>query len=883
MSTLTPMMVQYLEIHEQVPDALLFFRLGDFYELFFDDALVASRELEIALTGRNCGLEEKAPMCGVPYHAAQSYIVRLIEKGYKVAICEQVEDPKDAKGIVKREIVRIISPGTISEGKLLESKKNNYLMALYFKDQHLGIASLDISTGDFFVTEIYEKNKEALMSNLFDEIGRLMPSEIILNPNLFEDSKTITRIETNFGIMTNLYPEKYFNRLKGEKRILDQFKVFALGALDLENRHHAISAAGALLAYLDNTQMRALDHIKSLNYYESQDYMLLDLSSRRNLELTQTLRTLEKKGSLLGVLDQTITAMGGRVLRRWLETPLLKLAAIKKRQKTVRAFYDHPEKLNAFKKILSKVYDFERLCGKIAFGSATPRDLLALKQSIGALPEIDALLKSFEDADFSGIFTSEDLLNDLWSLIDSSIDDNAPLVIKDGHVIKSGFNEKIDHFREASEKGQDWLRNLEIEEKEKTGIKNLKVRYNRVFGYFIEVTKSNLDQVPERYIRKQTLSNAERYFTPELKAMEDQILGAQDGLAQCEAQIFQRIRKKILAEIMRIQTKASQVAQLDALYSLAIVALANDYTCPELSDDTSLDIQNGRHPVVEDMIGKQYFITNDCLLNDENQRIILITGPNMAGKSTFIRQVALIVLMAQIGSFVPADAAKIGIVDRIFTRVGASDDLASGQSTFMVEMTEVANILKNATSKSLIILDEIGRGTSTFDGISIAWAVVEHLYDDTKIGAKTLFATHYHELTELENIKSGIKNFSIRLKETPDGVIFLRKIIPGPADQSYGIEVAKLAGFPKPVTLRAQEILNHLESGEDTYRNELLNTSPPSFEEPKANQLNFFEIAKTITAEEEEALLTLRDLNMDEMSPIEIMNLVYELRKRIGE
>ncbi len=883
MSTLTPMMVQYLKIHEEVPDALLFFRLGDFYELFFDDAITASRELEIALTGRNCGLEEKAPMCGVPYHAAQNYIVRLIEKGYKVAICEQVEDPKDAKGIVKREIVRIISPGTISEGKLLESKRNNYLMALYFKEETLGIASLDISTGDFFVTEIHEKNKDTLMSQLFDEIGRLMPSEIILNPHLFEDSSLIKRIESCFGIMTNLYPEKYFNLSKGEKRILDQFKVFALGALDLENRCHAISAAGALLTYLDHTQMRALDHIKSLNYYESQDYMLLDLSTRRNLELTQTLRALEKKGSLLGVLDQTITAMGGRVLRRWLETPLLKVKAIKKRQNTVSAFYDHPEKLKTFKKILSKVYDFERLCGKIAFGSATPKDLLALKQSLGALPNIDALLKTFENADFSGIFTSTDLLDDLWSFIDSAIDDNAPLVIKDGYVIKSGFNEKIDRYRQASEKGHDWLRDLEIQEKEKTGIKNLKVKYNRIFGYFIEVTKSNLDQVPERYIRKQTLSNAERYFTPELKEMEDQILGAQDSLVVCETQIFQEIRKKLLSQIMRIQTKASEVAQLDALYSLAIVALANDYVCPELSDDAILDIQNGRHPVVENMIGKQYFITNDCFLDNEKQRIILITGPNMAGKSTFIRQVALIVLMAQIGSFVPAEAAKIGIIDRIFTRVGASDDLASGQSTFMVEMTEVANILKNATSRSLIILDEIGRGTSTFDGISIAWAVVEHLYDHKTIGAKTLFATHYHELTELENIKSGIKNFSIQLKETPDGVVFLRKIRPGPADQSYGIEVAKLAGFPPPVTLRAQEILSHLESGEDTYRNELLSSSSLSFEEPKANQLDFFEIANTITPEEEQALLTLRGLKMDEMSPIEIMNLVYELRKRIGE
>lgn len=883
MSTLTPMMLQYLEIHEEVPDALLFFRLGDFYELFFEDALTASRELEIALTGRNCGLEEKAPMCGVPYHAAQSYIIRLIEKGYKVAICEQVEDPKEAKGIVKREIIQIISPGTISEGKLLEAKKNNFLMALYLRDQTLGIASLDISTGDFFVTEIQHKNEEQLIASLFDEIGRLMPSEIILNATLFAHAEVTEGIEKRFAIMANLYPDKFFHLKKSEGRILDQFKVFALGALDLENRSHAIAAAGALLAYLDNTQRRDLNHIKTLSYYENQDYMLLDLSTRRNLELTQTLRTLEKKGSLLGVLDDTVTAMGGRVLRRWLETPLLKKEAIIKRQAIVETFYNHPEKLEPFKKILKKVYDFERLCGKIAFGSATPRDLLALKQSIGALPEIDLLLKSFTNANFSGIFSSEDLLTDIWTLIDRSIDDDAPLVIKDGHVIKDGFNQDVDDFRDASEKGQDWLRDLEIAEKEKTKIKNLKVKYNRVFGYFLEVTKSNLDMVPKHYIRKQTLANAERYFTPELKEMENKILGAQEGLLRFEKQIFQDIRKQILDEIQRIQEKASQVAQLDALYSLANVAINNHYVCPTLSDDGIIEIENGRHPVVEKMIGSHYFIGNDCFLDTEKQKIMLITGPNMAGKSTFIRQVALIVLMAQIGSFVPADAGRIGIVDRIFTRVGASDDLASGQSTFMVEMTEVANILKNATAKSLIILDEIGRGTSTFDGISIAWAVVEHLYDAKQIGAKTLFATHYHELTELENIKPGIKNFSIHLKETPDGVVFLRKIRLGPADQSYGIEVAKLAGFPKPVILRSQEILKHLESGEATYRNELLTTAPPSFEEAKANQLNFFEIAKAITPEEEAALLTLRDLNMDEMSPIEIMNLVYELRKKIGE
>lgn len=881
MAQLTPMMTQYLQIHEEVPDALLFFRLGDFYEMFFDDAIKASRELEIALTGRDCGLEERAPMCGVPYHAAQNYITRLVEKGYKVAICEQVEDPKEAKGIVKREIVRVISPGTISEGKLLQSKKNNYLMTLYLENNCLGIASLDVSTGDFYVTQIEGKTKEQWMSQLADEIGRLLPAEVILNPTLFKDIQALGLIENTFGILASLYPEKYFNIKNGCKRIIEQFNVYALGALDLEKREHAIAAAGGLLAYLDATQKRALIHIKTIKYYNSRDYMVLDLSTRRNLELTQTLRTLEKKGSLLGVLDKTVTAMGGRTLRRWLEAPLLSKESILERQGCVESFYHNSPRLPELKTILTKVYDLERLCAKLSFGTINPKDLLALKQSLGALPLVKDFLDMMESEKLHYLFDGDDLLIDIWKHIDKSIDDDAPMVLKDGHVIKIGFHQEIDEFREATDKGQDWIRDLECRERERTGIKNLKVKYNRIFGYFIEVTKSNFSQVPEDYIRKQTLANAERYFTPELKDMENKILGAQEGLLRCETQVFQEIRDNLLTEIPRIQKKAKEVAELDAIYSLAIVAQQNRYVCPEITDEKTLKITNGRHPVVEDMIGTHHFIGNDCTLDDDEQRMLIITGPNMAGKSTFIRQVAIITLMAQIGSFVPADAANIGVVDRIFTRVGASDDLASGQSTFMVEMTEVANILKNATNKSLVILDEIGRGTSTFDGISIAWAVVEYLHNEDSVGAKTLFATHYHELTELESLKPGIKNYSIRLKDTPDGVIFLRKIIPGPADQSYGIEVAKLAGFPVGVTKRAREILGHLESGEDTYRKELLVKEPPILSGGKGNQLNFFDVAKGMTVEEESALGTIRELKIDEMSPIEVMIVIDQLRKKL--
>ncbi len=874
---LTPMMQQYLEIHEKVADAILFFRLGDFYEMFFDDALKASRELEITLTGRECGLDEKAPMCGVPYHSAESYITRLVEKGYKVAICEQVEDPAVAKGIVKREIIRVISPGTIADGKLLESKKNNYLMSLYQDRNRIGLAYLDISTGDFFVTELSGRNLTEL---LMDEIGKIGPAEILVNPNLFKDSAVIKTLEQRFEIMTNLYPAKYFELKASEARLKEQFDVYSLTALGLEKKEHCVRAAGALLQYIDETQKRVLTHISHVSYYKSDEYMILDLSTRKNLELTETLRSGEKRGSLLWVLDRTVTAMGGRMLRRWLEAPLLDPEAIKKRQDQVEELYLNPGALPELKAVLMKVYDLERICGKISFGTCTPKDLLALKQSAGALPELRNLIKSLEAPQLNAHYGESDLLTDLYELIDAAIDDQAPFALKEGHVIKKGYHPQIDEYREAGEKGRDWIRDLETRERERTGIKSLKVKYNRVFGYFIEITKSNLDQTPEDYIRKQTLANSERFFTPELKEMETKILGAEERLGQLEYEVFQSVRNQIIEQIARIQQCARDVAECDVLYALAQVAIAGHYVKPEITGDHRLIIKNGRHPVVEALVGENHFVANDADFDGEDLRMMLITGPNMAGKSTYIRQVAVLTLMAQIGSFIPADEAVIGVVDRIFTRVGASDDLATGQSTFMVEMTEVSNILKNATADSLVILDEIGRGTSTFDGISIAWAVVEYLWDPKIIGAKTLFATHYHELTELEQLKPGIKNFSIGVKETADGVVFLRKIKPGSADQSYGIEVAELAGFPKAVTRRARKILKRLDEGEETYRAGMI-----SEEGAHSEQVSMFNLVEgPVVSEAEEAVLeALRGLSINEMTPMEAMNRLYELKKQLDE
>jgi len=871
---LTPMMQQYLEIHEKAKNAILFFRLGDFYEMFFDDALLASKVLELTLTGRECGLEDRAPMCGVPYHSAENYITTLVEKGYKVAICEQVEDPATAQGLVKREIIRIISPGTVSEGKLLKEGKNNYLMALYEETHKIGMAYVDISTGDFYVTDFEHTNGNN--QSLFDEVGRIKPAEILVNPVLFKNTGLIKQLEERFHVMTNLFPGKYFQEKASATRIKKQFKVFALGALGLENQEHCIRATGALLRYIDETQKRALSHINTLNTYHNNAYMMLDLSSRRNLELTETLRSGEKRGSLLWVLDQTVTAMGSRMLRRMIEAPLLKKAEIITRQDQIEELFRRPGTLDELKKILSKVYDMERLCGRISFGTCTPKDLLALKQSIAILPELKTYFENIEATTLFEKYGDADMLVDVFTLIEQTLDDNAPMALKDGHVIKKGFSKEIDEYREASDHGKEWLKTLEQTEKERTGIKKLRIKYNKVFGYFIEITNSYLGSVPDNYIRKQTLTNAERFFTPELKEMENKILGAEESLARLEYMAFATLREKITAEMPRIQKRAKHLAMVDALYALAQVALKNNYIRPEIREDGILMIENGRHPVVEALIGENNFIANDTAFDGENLKMMLITGPNMAGKSTYIRQTAIITLMAQVGSFVPAQSARIGIVDRIFTRVGASDDLVSGQSTFMVEMTEVSNILNNATENALVILDEIGRGTSTFDGISIAWAVVEALYER---GVKTLFATHYHELIELEQLKTGIKNYSIRLKETPNGVVFLRKINLGPADRSYGIEVAELAGFPKAVIERSREILALLDEDETTYRKELLETRQQAVKE---SQMSFIQVEPTMTKAEEEALVALRSLSLNELTPIQALNKLYQLQKKIS-
>lgn len=875
---LTPMMQQYLKTHEKVPDAILFFRLGDFYEMFFDDALKASRELEIALTGRDCGLDERAPMCGVPYHAAETYIAKLVEKGYKVAICEQLEDPATAKGIVKRDIIRVVSPGTIADSASLQAKRNNYLMSLCMDGQTVGLAYLDISTGESFVTEISGAN---VMARTIDEIAKVGPAEILMNATLYKEENVVKTLKERFDMMISLYPSHAFEYKGACARILDQFHVFSLLSLGLEDHDSSVRAAGALLGYVDETQKRVLNHINHLSCYKPDEYMVLDLATRRNLELTETIRSGEKRGSLLWVLDKTVTAMGGRLLRRWVEAPLLSAEAISHRLDRIEEFTKNPGAMPELKAILGRVYDLERICGKIAFGNCNPKDLLALKQSIEALKALNDFFQTVDAPAWQSVFGGGDDLLDVYTRIQDGIDDDAPMAIKDGRVIKAGYNAEIDTYREAGDKGKDWIRDLETRERERTGIRSLKVKYNRVFGYFIEVTKSNLSQVPEDYIRKQTLTNAERYFTPALKEMETKILGSEERLAQLEYQFFQEIRETILSEIARIQHRARDIAACDALYALAVVALNNHYVRPELRDDGIIDIKAGRHPVVEALIGEDHYVTNDCLLDNECERMMLITGPNMAGKSTYIRQVAVITLLAQIGSFVPADEAQISLVDRIFTRVGASDDLATGQSTFMVEMTEVSNILKNATAKSLVILDEIGRGTSTFDGISIAWAVVEYLWDTNTLGAKTLFATHYHELTELATMKEGIANYSIMVKETADGVVFLRKIRPGSVDKSYGIEVAKLAGFPPAVTARAQEILTHLEQGESTYREGMLASEKPAF---LANQIDMFNLAPSAPAmtEDEQAVLdTIKDLNINGMTPMDAMNALNQLNNRL--
>lgn len=880
MAALTPMMQQYMAIKEQYKDCILFYRLGDFYEMFYDDALTASRELEITLTGKNCGQEERAPMCGVPYHAVDVYLNKLVAKGYKVAICEQAEDPKQAKGIVKREVIRIVTPGTNLSQQALDEGRNNYLMCLVYDNNQFGLAITDISTGDFYTTEV------ATLKELYDEIHRFSPSEIICNDSFYMSGASLDDFKDRLHVSVSTLDTWYMDEAVSVQKIKEHFKVASLDGLGMTDFPSGTLAVGALLLYLYETQKNTLDNLTKITPYRSGGYMIIDSATNRNLELIETLREKQKKGSLLWVLDKTKTAMGARLMRNWIEQPLIEKKKITARQDAVEELYNDMITREEIREYLNAVYDLERLVTRISYRTANPRDLIAFKTSLGMIPPVKQLLSQAKSAELKEIDERMDCLEDIYDLIEKSIQDEPPIMIREGGMIKEGYNEDVDKFRLSRTEGKTWLAELEAREKEKTGIKNLRVRYNKVFGYYLEVTNSYKELVPEDWTRKQTLANAERYITPELKELEDMILGAEDKLAALEYDLYCEVRDSIGEQVVRIQETAKAIAHLDVLASLACVAQSNDYVRPSINTKGVIDIQGGRHPVVEKMNNNQMFIDNDTYLDNKNHRISIITGPNMAGKSTYMRQSALIVLMAQIGSFVPAKSANIGIVDRIFTRVGASDDLASGQSTFMVEMTEVANILRNATSRSLLILDEIGRGTSTFDGLSIAWAVVEHISNPKLLGAKTLFATHYHELTELEGKLDSVNNYCIAVREQGDDIIFLRKIIRGGADKSYGIQVARLAGVPDSVIDRAKEIASWLEETDvtDKAKNLQVRTSAKKKEVvreavPAEKQMSLFDIYPA----DHPVLKELAGLDVSNMTPIQALNTLYELQKRLKE
>lgn len=880
MAALTPMMQQYMAIKEQYKDCILFYRLGDFYEMFYDDALTASRELEITLTGKNCGQEERAPMCGVPYHAVDVYLNKLVAKGYKVAICEQAEDPKQAKGIVKREVIRIVTPGTNLSQQALDEGRNNYLMCLVYDNNQFGLAITDISTGDFYTTEV------ATLKELYDEIHRFSPSEIICNDSFYMSGASLDDFKDRLHVSVSTLDTWYMDEAVSVQKIKEHFRVASLDGLGLTDFPSGTLAVGALLLYLYETQKNTLDNLTKITPYRSGGYMIIDSATNRNLELIETLREKQKKGSLLWVLDKTKTAMGARLMRNWIEQPLIEKKKITARQDAVEELYNDMITREEIREYLNAVYDLERLVTRISYRTANPRDLIAFKTSLGMIPPVKQLLSQAKSAELKEIDERMDCLEDIYDLIEKSIQNEPPIMIREGGMIKEGYNEDVDKFRLSRTEGKTWLAELEAREKEKTGIKNLRVRYNKVFGYYLEVTNSYKELVPEDWTRKQTLANAERYITPELKELEDMILGAEDKLAALEYDLYCEVRDSIGEQVVRIQETAKAIAHLDVLASLACVAQSNDYVRPSINTKGVIDIQGGRHPVVEKMNNNQMFIDNDTYLDNKNHRISIITGPNMAGKSTYMRQSALIVLMAQIGSFVPAKSANIGIVDRIFTRVGASDDLASGQSTFMVEMTEVANILRNATSRSLLILDEIGRGTSTFDGLSIAWAVVEHISNPKLLGAKTLFATHYHELTELEGKLDSVNNYCIAVREQGDDIIFLRKIIRGGADKSYGIQVARLAGVPDSVIDRAKEISSWLEETDvtDKAKNLQVRTSAKKKEVvreavPAEKQMSLFDIYPA----DHPVLKELAGLDVSNMTPIQALNTLYELQKRLKE
>ena len=879
MAELTPMMKQYMETKSQYQDCILFYRLGDFYEMFFEDALTASRELEITLTGKNCGQEEKAPMCGVPYHAVEGYLNRLVAKGYKVAICEQVEDPKTTKGIVKREVVRIVTPGTNLDTQALDETKNNYIMCIVYIADRYGVSVADISTGDYFVTEIPDSAK------LLDEIYRFSPSEIICNEAFYMSGVDMDGMKDRLGISIYSLVSWYFYDEVCRKKLLEHFEVSSFAGLGLADYDCGIISAGALLQYLLETQKNSLSNLTHITPYAAGKFMMIDSSTRRNLELCETLREKQKRGSLLWVLDKTKTAMGARTLRKYVEQPLIDKTEIIRRLDAVQELKEQAISREEIREYLSPVYDLERLITKIAYGSANPRDLTAFRSSLEMLPALLYILQEMKAELLKDLAVDLDPLEDLCILVKKAIREDPPIAMKEGNIINDGYNEEVDKLRRAKSDGKDWLAKLENDEREKTGIKNLKIKYNKVFGYYLEVTNSYKEMVPEYYTRKQTLANAERYITPELKELEDMILGAEDKLYALEYELYSEVRDLIASQIERIQKTAKAVAALDAFASLALVAERNNYVRPKINEKGVIDIKEGRHPVVERMIPNEMFISNDTYLDDKKHRISIITGPNMAGKSTYMRQTALIALMAQIGSFVPAKSANIGLSDRIFTRVGASDDLASGQSTFMVEMTEVANILRNATSKSLLILDEIGRGTSTFDGLSIAWAVIEYISDSRLLGAKTLFATHYHELTELEGKIDNVNNYCIAVKEKGDDIVFLRKIVKGGADKSYGIQVAKLAGVPELVIGRAKEIVEELSDEDITARvSEIASKERVVKKKPKVKKYDDVDIAQMSlfdTVKDDDVLEELKNLDVGNMTPIDALNTIYRLQNKL--
>jgi len=878
MKKLTPLMQQYMQIKEKYKDCILFYRLGDFYEMFFEDAKICSKELEIALTGKSIGNDERAPMCGVPYHSVDNYLSKLISRGYRVAICEQIEDPKTAKGLVKRDVVRIVTPGTNLNTQVLDESRNNYLMSVVHTTNIFGISIVDATTGDYYVTEIDSNIK------LMDEIFKWSPTEIICNDSFLVSGIDIEALKSINNLSLSPLEPWYFDDALCIRALMEHFDVASLDGIGLKDYTIGTIAAGSIMQFLIETQKSALSHIIKLTPYTYEKFMLLDRSTVRNLELTETIRDKQKKGSLLWVLDKTKTAMGARQLRSYLEQPLIDYDMINQRLSAVGQLKDNMITREEIREYLNPIYDLERLMGKISYKTANPRDLIAFKSSLEMLPHIKFLIQSFDSGLLREIHDELDDLSDIYQLISVSIEDEPSINLKEGGIISMGYNEEVDRLRRAKTEGKDWLMELEAKEREATGIKNLRIKYNRVFGYYLEVTNSYKDLVPEEWTRKQTLANAERYTTSKLKDLEDIILGAEDKLFSLEYDLFCEIRDRIALEVKRISQTAKAIAKLDVFASLALVAEQNNYVCPKINNEGLISIKNGRHPVVEKTISHDMFVANDTLLDNDSNRVSIITGPNMAGKSTYMRQTAIIVLMAQIGSFVPADSAKIGVVDRIFTRVGASDDLAGGQSTFMVEMTEVANILRNATKNSLLILDEIGRGTSTFDGLSIAWAVIEHISNKSILGAKTLFATHYHELTELEGKLEGVNNYCIAVKEQGDDIIFLRKIVKGGADKSYGIQVAKLAGVPVSVIKRSNEIVDELIGNdlamktkdisttvEQTSKDLIQDTSP-------LEQYSMFSLTGN-----DDIINEIREMDLSRLTPIDAINKLYQMQNKIKD